>query len=228
MQLIASFALPEPLPKNHWDAARRYLAKALDGQDASWLLANDNGPAPYRVSLSRQSVEIVALGIAASTLLAQKAEDLSKTLTAFAQKPVPYHIGGGECAVSASTTLHYYTIPRLVWQGGKPSQWPAQSTMEQENGNAFGKHIKTIIAKDLIRQAETFALPCDEHGSIIKVKATPLSPVRIKPDAPRLLASARVHFATNYDIRGIWHIGKLCSRGYGRIRRLRDPKELEN
>jgi hypothetical protein len=229
MQMLFDFLLPGPfLPMDHSGSGRNYLAAALDGTDAAWLLQNGHGPAPFKIGERADNIlRIVANGAEACTLLTRHASTLEKALSDQAKAPVSLRLGGGECSATASRSYQCYRIKRFLWQTGKASQWETHKALANEGGPAFNAHIAERLMSEIHRSADAFGYPVDDNGILIKVVARPQTPVGIKPESGRFTASAEVLFATNFTFNGIWHVGKLTSRDYGRIFRLRDPKQLE-
>jgi hypothetical protein len=224
MQIICTYHLPKPLANENWRIGRQCLAQCLDGQDMAWLLAQDNGLSAVQISYTghaRPAIELVACGSQACEQLTGQALQIQTSLSRHLGAGVRLQVSGGPCAVRSGSRLRYYHIRRLIWQHGRSGAWQRLGAMAREGGPALETHIRGVIEQGLLRMADQFGWSHDEEGTILRVCARPLPPVRIHKDAPRLLASAQVWFATNYEIEGVWHVGRLCGRGFGRINRLR-------
>lgn len=230
LSIKANLFLPNPLTSEEWGVGRRTVAAAMDDESAAWLFRpNAHGLSPFRFTYiaRRKVIVIAALGEEASVRLAAAAPGIADALSDLLGGKVGYRIGGGECSVTTATSMQSYVIPRLVWQrGNSAEEWQSVRDGKKE----LSKIVEEVIAQGLHRQADAFGFPHDGEGSFLRVVAKPLPPVYVRPGKTgRMLASAKVWFATNYSILGEWAVGRLCARGYGQIRRLsRVPEELLN
>ena len=180
------------------------------------------GLSPFRFTSSAprgQNLEIVALGSSAIADLLEHGHLLSKAVSEYFRcNQSAERRQLGHCAMTPSPKLMRYCVYRMIIQ-----RYHYESLFKDEEAAQRGgspspfllSHVKQLIERDLVRQAELILLDVPNDLEVSNVALTDLKPHKVVQHRSNL--SARVAFTLNYALKGPWSVGHLASRGFGVI-----------
>jgi hypothetical protein len=230
MFLRLSIPVPEDRALFRYSQSREVVAKASqaigDQEFVRCLLWVDeshtprSGLAPYRYTTSRRgkSLDIIALGQPAIEQMLTKGHLISTALAQEFGTTTREQREIGMCSVDFSRMPVQYKMPRMVIQKYRYEEKFRAAEAEHKSGKPseiLSEHVKHVIKRDLVRQAELMLIDIPEEIEIGNVVLSNLKPIKVVTGRYNL--SAVVHFAMSHKLRGPWATGHLASRGYGRI-----------
>ena len=224
-----------PLPAGHrlfrYCAARDLVAKLGDAMPDQefvrhllWMTEARiprAGLAAFRFSSAPrgQNLEIVALGSRAIADLLERGHLLSKAVFEhFRHAKLVERRQLGHCAITPSPKLMRYCVFRMIIQRYHYESIFKHEEASHRNGGSAPlllSHVKRLIERDIVRQAELMLIDVPEDLEVSNVALADLKPHKVVKNRSNL--SARVTFTLNYALKGPWSVGHLASRGFGVI-----------
>lgn len=214
----------------HWIASLMANAAPKDRPDLRLLHGTtpetSAGIATIRFGWGNKIIRILAVGEASCDLLAAEAHKVTRLLSRSLNMPLRETRHSGTCRILPIRPMQRYAIRNLAlrdyqWDDIKQSVLDGSWTERPEIPHAVASTIETglrqqceLLAMDAA--SATLALPDDFMLQIDSIGD--LQSFRVKPDADFYrLSAVRVRFSVNVELQGVWHVGRLISRGLGLV-----------
>mgnify|MGYP007051628692 FL=1 len=173
-----------------------------------------DGLAPVRIGGTFREIVIYGVGEAGVSLLQDNVEKISRLLTK--------HFGGcpGErrrmdsCAIHEREDMLSYLLPICVFQRNNFDSYREAFQQSRFADPLILNKLRQTILSGIQRQALMLQSDTPEF-EIYNLSVERLTPIEVKNGRFNLCAKAR--FVAPVYMKGPWHVGHLCSRGFGQI-----------
>lgn len=170
----------------------------------------------FHIAAINGEIVITALGPEAAQILIANTQTI-EALIRFSFPKATTRMQAGICSAYESNRLTTYRIPSLVFQRSTKQFQALREVVQAKRFNdpELLKAVESVVRRGIDRQADFLGISIPEDFTLGDTEITNLPAVHIKDK--RYAMAARMTIKCGLKLSGHWHVGQLCSRGYGKI-----------